>query len=269
MLQKNGSHTHFGSALTVMSEKTAIKFEHNDDEGNFIELNTVPNQTANQPGAPASDTSENKLINELLTVRAENKTLYFNSRKQAEAIDALKSTAAQRELNFTRRISALEEIINVSRKETTQKDVTINSLKATIVQKDIGIQIHTNELQKARQKAESALETQKASIAEILLLKRKNNELRAKVSQLQSNLSACHGSRHFAPAKSTLPPPASGKRKSGEYEVERIISHKMVKKTQHFLIRWKGFDETFDTWEKETNLSCPLILSAYLKSAGQ
>ncbi|KAL8454662.1 hypothetical protein Emag_001370 [Eimeria magna] len=54
---------------------------------------------------------------------------------------------------------------------------------------------------------------------------------------------------------------ASGKKKeknsvkSEEYEVDDIVSHKKERGLDYFRVRWKGFDETDDTWEVESNLA--------------
>lgn len=48
------------------------------------------------------------------------------------------------------------------------------------------------------------------------------------------------------------------------YEVEKLVGHKMVR---FYLVRWKGYTEEHDTWEKETNLiDCPEILKSYKSS---
>ena len=52
---------------------------------------------------------------------------------------------------------------------------------------------------------------------------------------------------------------------SDQYEVEAIIRHKKVGNKRMFLIKWKGYPHSDDTWEEESNLNCPLILSEYLK----
>lgn len=51
-----------------------------------------------------------------------------------------------------------------------------------------------------------------------------------------------------------------------EYEVETIIDEKKIGKTRYYLLRWKGFGPDGDTWEKESNLSCPMILKKYLQT---
>lgn len=52
-----------------------------------------------------------------------------------------------------------------------------------------------------------------------------------------------------------------------EFEVEEILDDKFEKGKRLYLVRWKHFDSSSDSWEKENNLKkCPEILSAYLSS---
>lgn len=57
-------------------------------------------------------------------------------------------------------------------------------------------------------------------------------------------------------------------KKSGEqqYEVEKILRHKIRCGQKSFLIRWKGFGEDEDQWVFEKDLHCKQILQKYLKS---
>lgn len=59
-------------------------------------------------------------------------------------------------------------------------------------------------------------------------------------------------------------------RSETEYVVEKILAHEIVRNggttEWRFLIRWKGFDSSFDTWERKENLHCPAILKKYLKA---
>lgn len=50
-----------------------------------------------------------------------------------------------------------------------------------------------------------------------------------------------------------------------EYEVDEIVGHKVERKKNLFLIRWKGYEADQDTWEKEKSLSCPEIVAKYKK----
>lgn len=55
------------------------------------------------------------------------------------------------------------------------------------------------------------------------------------------------------------------KQQSNEFEVEQLLKHRGRKKNREFLVRWKHFGKNYDTWEKELNLKCPLILNEYLR----
>lgn len=49
------------------------------------------------------------------------------------------------------------------------------------------------------------------------------------------------------------------------YEVERLLDDKLVSE-RHYLVQWKGFDSTHDSWERESNLRCANILKQYKRS---
>ncbi|XP_032664955.1 probable chromo domain-containing protein LHP1 isoform X3 [Odontomachus brunneus] len=51
-----------------------------------------------------------------------------------------------------------------------------------------------------------------------------------------------------------------------EFEVERIIEvHFKKNGKREFLIRWKGFSATDDTWEPEENLNCPELINKFMQ----
>ena len=49
-----------------------------------------------------------------------------------------------------------------------------------------------------------------------------------------------------------------------EYEVDKVLDNKMVGRRRHYLIHWKGYQHSEDTWEPEENLS-PETLRQYRK----
>lgn len=52
------------------------------------------------------------------------------------------------------------------------------------------------------------------------------------------------------------------------YEVERILDHKVDwKGNRSFLLKWKGFPHSENTWVKEDDLHCDELLNSYLKKA--
>lgn len=49
------------------------------------------------------------------------------------------------------------------------------------------------------------------------------------------------------------------------YEVDEILDHRLLSNNElQFLVKWKGFDDSENTWENKENLSnCPKILNKY------
>lgn len=58
---------------------------------------------------------------------------------------------------------------------------------------------------------------------------------------------------------------AQAKQSNNEYEVSSIVDSKSWKGKKKYLIRWKGFDASDDTWEPEDTLNCPELIRAFEK----
>lgn len=46
--------------------------------------------------------------------------------------------------------------------------------------------------------------------------------------------------------------------------MEKIVSHRTIKGRQQFLIRWKGYNESADSWENEKDLNCLELIEEFL-----
>lgn len=51
-----------------------------------------------------------------------------------------------------------------------------------------------------------------------------------------------------------------------EYEVDSILDHKKEKGQMCFLIHWKNYDSSHDSWERQSNLKCTVLLNRYKKA---
>jgi len=50
---------------------------------------------------------------------------------------------------------------------------------------------------------------------------------------------------------------------SENFEVEDIVNHRHKKGKVEYLIRWKGYSPSDDSWEPVDNLDCPDKIAAY------
>lgn len=194
-----------------------------------------------------SNESPNRIIlNELLAANEENHRLYFDVQKQLKQI---------KQQNVQIEKQKQELLIFSNEKDSTMKQ--IDSLNV--------------QLQTALSKINELTTKNHDQNDQIKTLTREINNLRAIGNQLRQ---AAHPSdeKHFEANQQKSIKTRAKKRKVDDtedniYEVEKILNHKIVKNEKLFLIRWKNFDPSHDSWEVEKNLSCPSILKKYLKNA--
>lgn len=79
-------------------------------------------------------------------------------------------------------------------------------------------------------------------------LKDENAKLRADIAVAKINICKCTQS---------------------EFEVENILDDKIEKRRKYYLIKWKGYDDNFNSWEKKSALKCSQLLNKYLKIKSQ
>lgn len=57
------------------------------------------------------------------------------------------------------------------------------------------------------------------------------------------------------------------KKSNGEFEVESIVDSKTFKGKTKYLVRWKNYDQSDDTWQAEETLNCPELIRAFNKKS--
>lgn len=102
-------------------------------------------------------------------------------------------------------------------------------------------------------------------------LTRENKTLTARIKQLQTDSGRSgiesrekkHGNKNNNSVLGERNAASSDSSGGDVYEVDQILSHKTLRGKKLFLIRWKGFDPSHDTWERKENLNCPRKLQNY------
>lgn len=140
-----------------------------------------------------------------------------------------------------------------------KKISSLNSLMLEVKQQNAA---KIDSLQKKIQYLTQQFETEKLkqmeNMKQIASLKRDKALLSAQVKQIQSNV--------YHVVKSPIKKPSTESDSNEEYEVECILSHKMKRGQRVFYVRWKGYSKSHDSWVKEKDLNCPIILAAYLST---
>ncbi|XP_040452106.1 histone-lysine N-methyltransferase SUV39H2 isoform X3 [Falco naumanni] len=53
------------------------------------------------------------------------------------------------------------------------------------------------------------------------------------------------------------------------YEVEYLCDYKVEEGTEYYLVKWKGWPESSNTWEPQKNLKCPVLLQNFLSDKNE
>lgn len=50
-----------------------------------------------------------------------------------------------------------------------------------------------------------------------------------------------------------------------EYEVEKVVDKKSIGGKVHYLLKWKNYPDSENTWEAEEGLQCPELIEEFEK----
>lgn len=135
--------------------------------------------------------------------------------------------------------------------DCAEKQETIDSLTAK-----------NQRLEGELQDLKKDLDAKSQSITELeMVLKRKESAHKIEIEEMNLKM------QHISPKYSNESLDESSKNEpNDQYDVEKLLNHKIKNGDQMFFVKWKGYDNRHNSWVKRSDLSCKKILQKYLKS---
>lgn len=130
--------------------------------------------------------------------------------------------------------------------ELTAANMKIDELKSTISALKIKKEEQFQNFESELRKADIATKECKNKFD---VISEEKNYLQKRIHELESQL-----------ISDTKP---SKRRKKDEYEVQTLLKNKRTNGQMRYLIHWKHFDSSHDSWEQEANLNCQTLLDRY------
>lgn len=185
------------------------------------------NDTDNGSSIQKWTQEKQKLIDKITNLQTENQRLVLQLKAQESELSVKMKEKENEEKQLSEKIVSLSENVNV-----LQSDL----LK---IQNEMSIQESKN----------------KKMISD---LTQENKKMHARSNQLQKGL--------VQPIANTSKNDESADNLDDVYEVEQLVNHKKKKSGIYYLVRWKNYSPSDDTWVKETDLQCLELLNEYKRN---
>lgn len=181
----------------------------------------------------------------------------FGSKKFIENLQTEKETVIKELLSVKGESQRLQIQLYRCQKENADANRMMEEQKQQYLVQINSLTAELNVLKKQLEN-ESTKTNAKAKIISHLM--KDKSLLTAQLKQVQLNTGSIESTGKKPPTDSS-----TDSDEDGEYEVERILSHRMNKKQRSFFVRWKGYSQDHDCWVNEKDLHCPVVLNTYLK----
>lgn len=202
-------------------------------------------------------------IEKQLGIKTENSNVARENVSQADIGVAVSSTNPiiswpQEKQDFIDKIISLKTENQTMTRELNEKRTELTTMRKLIEQHEKRLKVEKDafvlKVGELRSELSKSIEKAEFNQKSVTDLKRENQLLISQIKQLKSTFVKKEEKENCDTTE------------ENSFEVENLLNDKLVTKTErHYLVHWKGFDSSHDSWEREANLCCPDILKKYKK----
>lgn len=146
-------------------------------------------------------------------------------------------------------ISAIQHQLNITNEMNVELNLKLEALKR---EREEQVKHFDNNLRKIENKA-------KGWKTKFQVALEKNGRLKDRIHDLELQSPDVRSKPHTKRSKILR------SNENNVFEVDALLKHKKKGDKIYYLIHWKNFDSTQDSWEREDNLNCGTILNRYKK----
>lgn len=227
--------------------RVKVEAESNDIDVLQYDRAIEPNATVNQ----SQNIKNDRLISELSDLRRKYSEAIFQLQKSMELTVSLNEEKKEliqkieRANQMVGSLTAQKETLNLRMNMAEENMHALQHEKKEWKEQKIRLELSVRSFEKDKL---ASLENLNAKDKEIRQLHKELKTLQARMKQNQAAVG--QNTRYF---KRNL----DQSDHNNNYEVKKLLTHRNKKSKCEFLVQWK------DTWEPESSLNCPKMLSAY------
>lgn len=177
-------------------------------------------------------------------------------------------------MGIKREVSNNASVSNIANNNSAQNEQSWAEEKQAFIDKIVELRSETQQCMLALKQSEDKIEAMKSANQELSLKISQSDKLHVdEIAEKDKRITELTRQRDLSQAKmkqlenaiSQVQQNAQGDESENEYEVGCILRDKLVEK-RVYLVRWKGYDSSEDSWVLESDLKCPTILKKYKQS---
>lgn len=202
--------------------------------------------------------SSERFLAELISIRQKYNRVVFELEKSKEKVTSL--VAANKKL-----AEECDKYKQKSSKVQEEKEQISSNLEEALKNLELSTREKAEQIDATQQNdtTQPLKQMDQAAESQISALKKQNNALEARIKQME--LGVERNKQFQSQNEHNCVQNIEAEEKG--FDIEKILNHQKKGNSYVFLVRWKGYGPSGDTWEPKSNLQCAncKIVIAYMK----